>query len=264
MWPATTWDDSDWDGVCARGWTVMGRTRAKQRALRQAKVEARRRIADDEGSMQLMTPAVVERQYRDRLTAGWNGSFTVLAFMFAMPDEPTIEMLNRRGEYFDIRSGNSWDLFFPGYYRSSNGQLEAHVMNTTPVGDRYARDWYFNSSDFDMLRQHVEDSSDGRWRFTGGSDLVLINAFVPERGEPTVDWESIQSGAIRPPETLAGVVERISGDLERHTEDSAYGVASITSSGRSPASKGGGPAQDFFIQALAGIATALGLKSMGM
>lgn len=75
----------------------MGRIRRKQQAQRQAKYKAQRRIADDAGHMHMMTPALMEQQYRDRLAAGWRGSYTVLVFLFAMPDESTIKMLNRRG-----------------------------------------------------------------------------------------------------------------------------------------------------------------------
>ena len=213
MWPATTWDDQDWQGNQARGWAVMGRVRGNQQALRRAKHEAQRRIAADADAdrMQMMTPALLEQAYHHRLTAGWRGSTTVLAFLFAMPDEPTMTMLNRRGAYFDIRSGNTWDLFFPGYYRSDDQGLENHVLGTRPVGDQYANDWFFNERDFDLMRQHVEDSTGQRWQYSGGSDLILVNAYVPEWGEPTVDWESIQSGVIHPPETLAASLSGLQG-----------------------------------------------------
>jgi len=242
----------------------MGRIRDRQQALRRAKHEAQRSIADDTGHLHMMTAALMEQQYRDRLAAEWGGSHTVLAFLFAMPDESTIEMLNRRGDYFDIRSGSTWDLFFPGYYRAADRGLESHVANTRPVGDRYASDWYFNSSDSDLLRQHVEDATGGHWSYSGGSDLVLVNVYVPERSEPTIDWASTQSGAIRPPDTLAGVIERITRDLQRGTEDPAYGVASITrpQTGEG-ASSADATARDFMVQALAGVAAALGLKALG-
>lgn len=174
-------------------------------------------------------------------------------------------MLNRRGAYFDIRSGNTWDLFFPGYYRSEDQGFENHVVGTRPVGDQYAKDWFFNERDFDLMRQHVEDSTGQRWQYSGGSDLILVNAYVPEWGEPTVDWESIQSGVVHPPESLASIIERITGDLEHGYEDSAYGVSSVMN----PANTDGrnsnrNTARDFMVQALAGIASSLGSKAMGM
>jgi len=44
------------------------------------------------------------------------GEFALLAFLFAHPDSHAIRLLDYRGDYFDVRSGNTWDLFFPGYY----------------------------------------------------------------------------------------------------------------------------------------------------
>lgn len=182
-----------------------------------------------------------------------------------MPDESTIEMLNRRGDYFDIRSGDTWDLFFPGYYRSADRRLESQVSGARPVGDQYAGDWYFNAVDFDFLRQHVEDSTERRWQYSGGSDLVLVNAYVPESGDPTIDWVSTLSGTIQSPESLAGVIERITRDLQHGDEDTAYGVGSITNPTRHEGELSADvAARDFTVQALAGIATALGLKAMGM
>ncbi|MGV1005853.1 MAG: hypothetical protein ACOYEV_14065 [Candidatus Nanopelagicales bacterium] len=76
MWPATAWDDRDWDrgNVRARGWTVMGRVRERQRELIEARRQAKRRISADAGRMHMMTPALIEQQYRDRLAANWRGS----------------------------------------------------------------------------------------------------------------------------------------------------------------------------------------------
>jgi hypothetical protein len=75
----------------------------------------------------------------------------------------------------------------------------------------------------------------------------------------------VQSGVIQPPESLAGVIERITRDLQQGNEDPDYGVGFITN----PTSGEGGSsadntARDFMGEALAGIATALGLKVIGM
>ncbi len=219
----------------------------------------------------LMSALSAEQSYNDRLARSWRGSYALLAFLFAPPDEPTIEMLNRRGVYFDARTGDTWDLFFPGYYCSNDRQFERQVHDSRllddghSVGDRYTNNWYFNSFDFNELRRHVEESTRGGWQYSGGSDLVLVNAYVPEFGEPTIDWTSTQSGSIQPPETLATVVERISRDIEQDNEDSAYGVGSVTNATtRGDNNAVRGPTQDFTIQALAGIATALALKAAGI
>jgi hypothetical protein len=141
----------------------------------------------------MMTAALMERQYRDELSSRWKGGFTVLAFLFSPPDARAIRALDERGEYFDIRSGDTWDLFFPGYYRSSRGTHFESQCGASPVGRGFARDWFFNPREFDRLRDHVERESGNRWQYSGETDLLLANAYVPDVGELTIDWESTVS-----------------------------------------------------------------------
>lgn len=84
------------------------------------------------------------------------------------------------------------------------------------------------------MREFVETSSDGKWRYSGGTDLVLINAVIPAKGPITVDWESVQSGQVTDRTdgtstlTLAQVVERITRDIRSDLEDKSYGVGEVT------------------------------------
>lgn len=270
MWPATAWDDREWEGVNARGWTVMGQLRSKQLSLQNAKRLAQQRTRQDPDTMSLMSAISITQDYRDQLARTWRGSYTLLAFLFAPPDEPAIDLLNQRGQYFDIRTGDTWDLFFPGYYRSRNRRLESEVHANSPfstplpIGDKYTSNWYFSAADFNELRHHIEVNSSRCWQYSGGSDLVLLNAYVPNCGDPIVDWASAQSGAITPPNTLATAIEQISRDIQNGEEDAAYGVAPITNAnGPENDTARTNVAQDFAVQALAGIATALGLKAAG-
>jgi hypothetical protein len=49
MLPATAWDDADWKGAKARGWTVMGRLRERERPRRVEIANAeQRRMAREE------------------------------------------------------------------------------------------------------------------------------------------------------------------------------------------------------------------------
>jgi len=97
-----------------------------------------------------------------------------------------MRMVDARGDYFDTRTGDTWDLYFPGYYRPEKGvHLERSVGR--PIGDSYTAKWYFIPASFNKLREEIERSSERRWEYSGGTDLVLINGLVSEEGELTVD-----------------------------------------------------------------------------
>jgi hypothetical protein len=262
MWPATAWDDSDWDGNKARGWTVMGRLRERQRPYRIEVENALARIAARERSHPDPRPDLIERQQADSIKASWPGCPTVLAFLFVLPDSDSVAMLDARGEYFDIRTADTWDLFFPGYYRSQKSLDFECKLDAQPVGHSYASNWYFSAREFNWLRRDIEDWSEHRWEYSGGTDLVLVNAWLPPQGDPTVDWASIISGQISDrlagiqSLTLGNVIERISRDLESASEDASYGVGTVTGEMPQSASYVG---RDFLIQALA----ALGAKALG-
>src|SRR5437016_2820961 len=124
MLPATAWDDADWGGTGARGWTVMGRLRERQAQLRRDATAARERVNERRSTVGMITAASMAADYQESIRARWHGGPTVLAFLFGHPDSETIRTLDARGEYFDHRTGDTWDLFFPGYYRSRNAALE--------------------------------------------------------------------------------------------------------------------------------------------
>jgi len=172
-------------------------------------------------------------------------------------------MLDARGEYFDIRTGDTWDLFFPGYYRSHRD-----IPHAQPIGHSFGRDLYFQPDGFNHLRKHIEDSSQGRWCYSGDTDLVLVNVYLPNLGEPTVDWRSIISGQITDGSagirtlTLANIIERITRDLEAALEDPNYGIGDVTDG--TPAVGDHTAVRDFMINALGGIAATLGARAMGM
>ena len=257
MRATTAWDGPDWGDLQARGWTVMGRLRERQFTLRKEATSAQRRIAlrHDGSVWEYMLPT--EQDYEDLIKAHWKGGPTVLAFLFTFPDSDAIRMLDARGEYFDIRTGDTWDLFFPGYYREEGGHS---------IGKNYAADWRFDPMGFGDLRSHIEKLSQNRWQYSGGTDLVLINGWLAEQGEPTIDWVSTISGQITDrfagikTLTLANVIERITRDIETAAEDSSYGVGEVTDEPPPPANHVG---RDFMIQALSGIAAALGAKALG-
>jgi len=266
MYAATTWDDAGPRGMRVGGWSVMHTIRSRQLLYRKEAMAAQRRIAERAGKAYSMTAAQMQQVYEDSIKARWQGGPTVLAFLFALPDSDAIQMLDARGDYFDVRTGDTWDLFFPGYYRSTRGPEFQRQAGGRPVGVNYAGDWYFNPKGFNDLRNHVEESSDHRWEYSGGTDLVLINGWLAVEGDPTIDWVSTISGQVSDSVTgtqsltLANVIERITRDLETAAEDSSYGVGEVTDGLlRQEAHVG----RDFMINVLSGIAAALGAKALG-
>jgi hypothetical protein len=260
MCAATAWDDG------ARGSTVMGTLRERQRRHYKEATDARRRIAErQEGPSPTMTVAGMEQAWEDFIKARWHGGPNVLAFLFAQPDSDAIRMLDARGVYFDQRTGDTWDLFFPGYYRSPKVRHFEQQSGARPVGRDYAADWYFNARDLNALREHIERCSERRWEYSGGTDLVLINGWMVERGEPTIDWASTISGQLTDQAvgartlTLGEVIERITRDLHNAIEDPSYGVGVVTGD---PPPPEGHVVRGFVLNALAEIVAALTVRAM--
>ena len=242
----------------------MGSLRRRQKGHQEAAAAARRRLRQSADQIGFMTPAVAMQDYQDQIAANWSGGPTVLAFLFAQPDSAAIKMLDSRGEYFDVRTGETWDLFFPGYYRSDDPRTENRARSRS-VGTQYAANWYFSPQDFDRLRKHVEQSSQRRWRYSGGADPVLVNGMLVDDGDPVVDWVSTQGWDILDATpgglglTLAKVIESITHDFDTHGEDESYGLRR-EEAGRSSSDRG----RDFMIDTVRDIAVALGLKLVGL
>ena len=203
---------------------------------------------------------------RHQISASWKGGPTVLAFLFAQPDSAAIQTLDARGEYFDVRTGETWDLFFPGYYRSQDG--DARTPRTVSAGGcQLRRELVLQSEDFNRLRDHVRGNV---WTdagsYSGGADLVLINGMLVEKGEPVIDWVSTQGWDITDSTadgqtlTLAKVVESITRDFETNAEDESYGLRKDGP----PSSGGSSVTRDFMIDTVREIAVALGLKLAGL
>lgn len=261
---APSWDNRDASDHTDHGWTVMGRLRERQDALRAEALAARRRVAERRRLLQMMTAASGAAYYEDTIRARWRGGPTVLAFLFAQPDADAIRALDANGEYFDCRSGDTWDLFFPGYHRAASGEQRA---GDKPVGSGFTSDWFFDADDFNQLRRHVQERSEERWRYSGLTDLVLVCGWLAEAGEPTIDWASTISGSVSDSRgtqtlTLNEVIERISDDLESGTEDDRFGVSEVTDSAELSAT--GTTVRDVVVGAIAGIAAALGKGVLGI
>lgn len=167
-------------------------------------------------------------------------------------------------DYLDLRTGDTWDLFFPGYYRHPLGEP---TYEDRPIGGGGISGWLFNAIGFDIIRDHIERESGGSFSFSGNTDLVLVGAWLTEDGEPLIDWASTLSGILTDRETgistmnLGEVVERITNDLRRAEEDPAYGVGAVVD----PACPPSAPTalRDFVVTTAGGIAAALGSRALG-
>jgi len=179
MWAATAWDDSDWDDQRARGWTVMGQLRRH-----------RDRLEERARSLQMMSATASASAAADEAAARWTGGPSVLALLFVHPDTESIAALDARGEYFDHRTGDTWDLFFPGYYRARD-----------PVSERRygaASAWLDSDS---------EPTVD--WATTAGGSLT-----------------DVLTGTVSV--SLPEVIERLSREIEQALRSPDYGVPELT------------------------------------
>jgi len=128
-------------------------------------------------------------------------------------------------------------------------------MGSKPVGKNHISDWYFNPSDFNSLREYIERSSERRWEYSGGTDLVLIGGWLPDRGEPTIDWASTICGQVTDQNagtktlTLAAIIERITRDLETGAENEYYGVREVANASNEQPSRENHITRDFMMNA---------------
>lgn len=205
-----------------------------------------------------LRPVSRSKPWSQSAESNWGPS--VLAFLFALPDSEAIRAIERSSTYFNIRTGNTWDLFVPGYIHNDG----------SPSNDGAPEpDWVFDPTGFDAMRRHIEEESARRWQYSGGSDLVLINTWLQSNQPPVIDWESTASGSLT--ETIAGrsslslaqVIERISRDLEQGLEDPAYGVGDLNSVERPRRQDQKSLIRELFIATTSEIAASIAAKQLG-
>jgi hypothetical protein len=146
----------------------------------------------------------------------------VVALLFAPPDSVLIQTAEVRRDYFDARTGDLWDLYFPGYYRW--GQMPGGKrLSSDPQGPQ------FTPVAFNEMRKFVQ--SQGSWGYSGEADLVLVNGYLAAGSEPLLDWESLQGGPLVDPNgryrqmSLGGVIERLTEGIDEGFERADWNVA---------------------------------------
>lgn len=185
---------------------------------------------------------------------------SAVILVFAQPDSWSARQLCARRSYFDVRSGEDWDVFFPGYYRyGSMGDPEAVKL------DEY---WGFSPRAFDSFRRELEQKSESRWRSDGESELVAMNAtLVP--GGPVVDFASVVNGPLTEPDisvttrTLAQAIERLGQQVDDRAEDADYGLAEVVGKADEVRAKEGVIGR-IGIGAAGGVAAALVRHALGL
>jgi hypothetical protein len=135
-----------------------------------------------------------------------------LGLLFAHPDSETMRLLAARQRYFDTRTGNDWDLFFPGYYSAPEKLHPSDRALETAKGT-----WWFSARAFDAARREVMAWSEDRWSYSGGADLLLADACIYDAVPFDVEWGSLVGGQL---EGRAGrmdlgeAIEAVMADIE--------------------------------------------------
>lgn len=225
MMPAITWSGDRLGDHQDMGWSVMGSL--QDRLSRQAAaVRSQLPSAEPEFRVNHMVAGTCEPDLMSQLGSSIAPIPIFLTFIFAYPDSEAIQTLDARGGVFDNRTGDNWDLFFPGYGMATGAS--SIIEPEEPVGKRFLKDWFFSEQEFHALRAHIEDCSDNAWRFSGEIDLVTVNAWVAFGCEPSIDWESTQSGSLTDETmTISQVVEAVSSEVEQGLEDQYFNIGSV-------------------------------------
>jgi hypothetical protein len=116
----------------------------------------------------------------------------LVSIVFAEPASLVISDLKTNRAFWDEMTGESWDLFFAGYYQyGSHGDPKPVQVDRHPHRDDA---WRFSPSMFrrflaqvEMAIRHTPDMRNP-WRFSGKADLV---SFMVYGGEP--DWASLRA-----------------------------------------------------------------------
>ena len=81
------------------------------------------------------------------------------------------------------RSGSHIDFYFPGFADYCNEQ------DTVELSMPGHGTWYYSPKVFNAFRQQIEAKT--RWKYSGGNDLILVNArYHEELQEPEIDFSS--------------------------------------------------------------------------
>jgi hypothetical protein len=190
MWAATTIDEST-HPLEGRGWSVVGNLISQNKS--------RSRFVPQE---------------------------RVIAFAFMPPESPMFEKLSKYGDSWDFRTGETWDVFFPGYYVSWDKGTEDR-SSAQALGSDFTQAWYFDRESYHLFVSQVEQNCKdaGRiWSWSGSSTLLFLRATVGA-DNVTFDWrhyaqlELHQLSSNASYEAENRLIEKISKTLETDPEN---------------------------------------------
>ena len=115
----------------------------------------------------------------------------LVSVVFANPSSLVITDLDSNRVLWDELTGESWDLFFAGYYRY--GGYEDRRPVQLDRNQQRGDSWMFSPRMFAEFMSDMEQSMararlDEVWRFSGSADVV---SFMVYGGEP--DWHSLRA-----------------------------------------------------------------------
>ncbi len=146
----------------------------------------------------------------------------LVSIVFAEPASLVISDLKTNRAFWDEMTGESWDLFFAGYYQfGSHGDRQPVHVGRHP---RQENAWRFSPRMFHQFLTEVEDAirhahdPQASWRFSGTADLI---SFMVYGGEP--DWASLRGvdlcGTTAPQEGRHPLGEAVEGLRRWQDED---------------------------------------------
>jgi hypothetical protein len=99
------------------------------------------------------------------------GSVRMVGLVFARPEASIAKSeIYPSLPYFHFRSGRAMNFYFAGFEMLDGRDPRRRTVISDPDPES-ARDWFFLAESFNTLREDIERRT--RWRYSGGSDLVL-------------------------------------------------------------------------------------------
>jgi hypothetical protein len=109
----------------------------------------------------------------------------LLGLVFCRPDNKLAreEILPSLG-YYHHRSAKNIDFYFAGFGTTSAHEGSDIVIST---GVESKPEWTFNLKSFGEFCHEIERRT--YWKYSGGSDFMLVNCHYDEKDEPQLDFE---------------------------------------------------------------------------
>jgi hypothetical protein len=109
---------------------------------------------------------------KDRARNTFPQDLAMIGLLFARPTDPFAKQnILPELDYFSSRSGHHIDFFCVGYTRTA---LDKKLQESLPTITIKNQKWWFDNIGFDKVRGELE--RDSKWKYSGGTDLVLANA----------------------------------------------------------------------------------------